>query len=335
MLLFNSLDEFNCESLSFIRDRESGLSALIAIHSTRRGPAFGGIRTLSYRNESAAITDALRLARAMSHKAAAADLPVGGGKAVVIKTPDLNREEAFRALGREIDKFRGTFFTGMDVGTTREDLYAVAETTRCVARDLDFGKATARGVLAAIRAALRHKHDDENLQGRTVAVQGLGAVGIELARMLHEHGAELFIADANAGLASELGEQLGCEAVSAARVLAANVDVLCPCALGGVFTERNVASLRCEIIAGSANNQLAKPAVAAALHEAGITWVPDFVANAGALIKGVKEHLAGQPVGFEVVDQVFDTTLYVLERAEGENKPTLNVAEAIARERLQ
>jgi leucine dehydrogenase len=335
MLLFKNLADHHCESLTFVNDRESGLAALIAIHSTRRGPAFGGIRTLSYRTEAAVITDALRLAKAMSFKAAAADLPVGGGKAVVINSPLLNREAAFQALGREIEKFRGTFFTGMDVGTTREDLYSVATATKFVARDLDFGMATARGVLAAIRAALRHRYDDESLQGRTVAVQGLGGVGLELSSMLHREGAELFIADANAVLASELGEQLGCEVISASRILAANVDVLCPCALGGVFTERNVEGLRCEIIAGAANNQLAKPAVALALHDAGITWVPDFVANAGALIKGVKEHLAGKPVGFEVVDQVFDTTLQVLERAEGENKPTLDVAEAIARERLR
>jgi leucine dehydrogenase len=334
MLLFHQLQEYGCESLHVTNDAASGLEALIAIHSTRRGPAFGGIRTLTYKTQNAAITHALRLSQAMSRKAAVADLPVGGGKAVVINKPALNRQAVFHALGREIEKLGGTFFTGLDVGTTREDLHAVAEKTKYVARDLDFGRATARGVLAAIRAALQHHFDDDDLQGRTVAVQGLGGVGMELAMMLSEAGAELFIADTNETRAAEIGEQLGCEVVSAARVLAANVDVLCPCALGAVFTERNVPSLRCAIIAGSANNQLLKPVVANELMDAGIVWVPDFVANAGALIKGVREHLAGKEVGFEVVDQIQQTTLSVLQRAEGEGKPTLEIAEAIARERL-
>ncbi len=321
--------------MHFACDRASGLRALIAIHSTRRGPAFGGIRTLSYRSESAALVDATRLARAMSFKAAAANLPVGGGKAVVINQPGLDRAAVFTALGREIDKLGGTFFTGLDVGTTREDLQAVATTTRQVAADLDFGAATARGVVAALRAALRHHFEDDSLQGRTVAVQGLGSVGLEVATQLSQAGAELLVADSNAPLAAEVGEQLGCEVVSAARVLAANVDVLCPCALGAVFTQRNAESLRCAIIAGSANNQLAHPSVADALRDAGVTWVPDFVANAGALIKGVREHLAGKQVGFDVVDQIYDTTLEVLERADATSRSTLEVAESLAQERLK
>lgn len=334
MPLFKILEEYGCESLTHVSDRASGLSALIAIHSTGRGPAFGGIRTLSYKSHNAAITDAVRLAQAMSFKAAVADLPAGGGKAIVIAQPGMKRQQAFKALGRAVARFGGNYYTGLDVGTTREDLYAVAENTSFVARDLDFGKATARGVMAAIKAALMHRHEDDEIKGRRFAVQGLGAVGSELVTMLHAAGGEVIVADTDAKLAAEVGEKMECEVVSAARVLAADVDVLCPCALGSIFTAANADSLRCEIIAGSANNQLATPAAGAALMKAGITWVPDYVANAGALIKGVREHEKGGEVPFSVVDQIYDTTLELLKRARKEKKPPHVIAEAIAQERL-
>ncbi len=334
MPLFKILEEYRCESLTLVADAESGLNALIAIHNTRRGPAFGGIRTLSYRSQSAAVTDAVRLAQAMSFKAAVADLPAGGGKAVVISTPEMKRKQAFQALGRAVERFGGSYFTGLDVGTSRDDLYAVAEYTKSVARDLDFGKATARGVLAAIQAALKHRFGKDDVTDRRVAVQGLGAVGAELVTMLHAAGAEVFVADTDAKLAHEVGERMECEVLSPSRVLSADVDVLCPCALGSIFTVQNAESLRCTIIAGSANNQLATPAAGGALMKADVTWVPDFVANAGALIKGVREHEKGKEVGFDVVDQIYDTTLQLLQRAKKEHKPTNAVAEAIAQERL-
>lgn len=334
MSLFKILEEYGCESLTHVSDRESGLSALVAIHSTRRGPAFGGIRTLSYKSHTAAVTDAVRLAQAMSFKAAVADLPAGGGKAVVIAEHGMKRQQAFKALGRAVAKFGGNYYTGLDVGTTREDLYAVAEATSFVARDLDFGKATARGVLAAIKAALTHRFGDDEIKGRRFAVQGLGAVGAELVTMLHAAGGELLIADTDTKLAAEVGERMECEVVSPARVLVADVDVLCPCALGSLFTVGNAESLRCSIIAGSANNQLATPAAGVALMKAEITWVPDYVANAGALIKGVREHEKGREVPFSVVDQIHDTTLDLLKRARKQKAPPHVVAEAIARERL-
>ena len=228
----------------------------------------------------------------------------------------------------------GNYFTGLDVGTTREDLLEIARQTNYVAKDLDFGKATARGVMAAIRAAVKHQFGDESLEDRSVAVQGLGAVGAELVTMLHAEGAELFVADVDQNLANEVGEKMECEVVNAARILSAEVDILAPCALGSIFTAQNAESLRCRVIAGSANNQLATPAAGDALRKAGITFVPDYVANAGALIKGVTEYVEGKEVGFDVVDRIYDNVTMVLERADKEGKATNDVAELIARERL-
>lgn len=334
MPLFQIIEDCGCESLTFVSDAASGLQALIAIHSTRRGPAFGGIRTLSYQSESAAMTDAVRLAQAMAYKSAVADLPAGGGKIVVIKQDAMKREAAFQALGRAIQKFGGNYFTGLDVGTTREDLLEIARETSYVAKDLDFGKATARGVMAAIKGAMAYRFGDESLEGRSVAVQGLGAVGAELVTMLHAEGAILYVADVDQKLATEVGEKMECEVVNASRILATEVDILAPCALGSIFTAQNAESLRCQIIAGSANNQLASPAAGEALRKAGITFVPDYVANAGALIKGVTEYVDGKEVGFDVVDRIHGNTLMVLERAEKEARPTNEIADAIARERL-
>lgn len=334
MPLFKQLEETGCEMLTFVSDPASGLHALIAIHSTRRGPAFGGIRTLSYQSQSAAITDAIRLAQAMSMKAAVADLPAGGGKTVVIKTEGMDRQKAFHALGRAIERLGGNYFTGLDVGTTREDLLEIAGETKYVAKDLDFGKATARGVMAAIKGAMTHKFGSDSFEDRSVAVQGLGAVGAELVTMLSAEGAELFVADADQTLANEVGEKMECEVVNAARILNAEVDVLSPCALGSIFTTQNADALRCKIIAGSANNQLATPAAGEALRKADITYVPDYVANAGALIKGVTEYVEAREVGFDVVDRIGQNVLMVLERADKEGRTTNEVADLIARERL-
>ena len=329
MDLFNTLAEYKGESLQLVEDEARGLRALIAIHSTKRGPAFGGIRTLSYTNFNAAVTDALRLAQHMSYKAALADLPAGGGKVVVIKTPNMDRTLAFSALGRAINRLGGSFFTGLDTGTTHEDLEHVAQGTKYVALHLDFGKSTARGLIAAAKAAL-----DAELKGHVIAVQGLGSVGAEFARMAAKAGARVIVADIQDALAKELARELDCERVKPGEIVSVECDLFAPCALGGVLTPEAVKALRCKVIAGSANNQLAKPEVGALLQKQGIIYVPDFVANAGALIKGVLEHQAGKELDFSVVDRVGDTTRAVLQRAKKEKKPPHEIAERIALERL-
>ncbi|MDC1142417.1 Glu/Leu/Phe/Val dehydrogenase dimerization domain-containing protein [Planctomycetota bacterium] len=334
MSIFDVLKSYDCEWLTFMNDPESGLSGLIAIHSTKRGPAFGGIRTLSYATQDAAIEDALRLAKAMSYKAAAADLPAGGGKTVIIKHDNMDRKQAFQQLGRHIHRMGGSYFTGLDVGTTRDDLLEINKLTNHVAKDLDFGKATARGVKAAICAALKHKFDDMNLEGRTIAVQGLGAVGAELVTMLHAEGATVIVSDIDERRAASVGEKMGCEVANPSRIISAECDVFAPCALGSVINTSNIGSLGCKVIVGSANNQLASPAAGDALREAGIVYVPDYIANAGALIKGVREHVAGEEVNFSVVDQIFTTASHILERAASQGKATNLVADEYAEEQL-
>jgi len=334
MAVFNVLAEYGCESITFVHDAASGLQAIVAIHSTRRGPAFGGIRTLSYRGQSAAMTDAARLAQAMSYKAAVANLPAGGGKTVVIKHDGMNRDAAFHALGKAIQKMGGSYFTGLDVGTSMDDLKALGAETKFAATKLDFGKSTARGLVAAIKSALKFATGSDALDGRRVAIQGLGGVGSELARLLHEGGAALTVADTNSAVAARVGEETGAEVVAPARLLTTDCDVLSPCALGSILTSQMVDSLRCKVIAGSANNQLAAASVGAQLVQAGITYVPDYVANAGALIKGVTEHIQGKEVDYAVVDRIGETVTLVLERARKDGKTTQDVAEQIARERL-
>lgn len=329
MDLFNTLARFGAESLQLVEDEARGLRALIAIHSTKRGPAFGGIRTLSYTNFNAAVTDALRLAQHMSYKAALADLPAGGGKAVVIKTSNMDRALAFSALGRAINRLGGSFFTGLDTGTTHDDLEHVAHGTKYVALHLDFGKSTARGLVAAAKAAL-----DGELKGRVIAVQGLGSVGGQFARMAAKAGARVMVSDVKEELAKETAREIDGERVKPSEILRTECDLLAPCALGGILTPEAVKGLRCKAIAGSANNQLAKPEVGALLEKRGITYVPDFVANAGALIKGVLEHCAGKELDFSVVDRVGETTRALLERARKEGKPPHEIAERIALERL-
>ncbi|HRJ77555.1 MAG: Glu/Leu/Phe/Val dehydrogenase [Planctomycetaceae bacterium] len=330
---FDLLAQFGAESVQFVSDEARGLHAIIAVHSTRRGPAFGGIRTLSYSGVNAALTDALRLAQHMSYKAALADLKAGGGKIVVMKTDRLDRNLAFIALGRAIDRLGGSFFTGLDVGTTYEDLENVAKGTAQVASHLDFGRATARGCMAALKAAFEHL-GQPGLRGKTVAVQGLGSVGRELARMLAQAQARVLVADIQEEAAQSAAREIGAEVVKPGGILSVSCDALAPCALGGILTPSAVKSLRCQVVAGSANNQLASPAAGKALQARGIVYVPDFVANAGALIKGVLEHQAGKELGFDVVDRVGESTQAVLDRAKAEGRPPAEVAERIALERL-
>lgn len=334
MDLFQELAKYRAESLQFVSDDARGLQAIIAIHSTRRGPAFGGIRTLSYTNVNAAVTDALRLAQHMSYKAALADLPAGGGKIVVIKHAKMDRTLAFMALGRAIERLGGSFFTGLDTGTTYEDLENVARSTKQVASHLDFGKATARGLVAALKAALFFADSGKSFKGRVIAIQGLGSVGGDLARMLVEAKARVLVADINDDLVKKTCKELGCERVKPADIAGVECDAFAPCALGGVLTPQAVKKLKCLVVAGSANNQLASPEAGKLLFEREVTYVPDFVANAGALIKGVLEHQAGKEVGFDVVDRVGESTRLVLTRARQEKRPPSEIAERMALERL-
>ena len=288
------------EQIEIVRDDGLGMIACIAIHSTKLGPAFGGIRRFEYPNLAAAVEDALALARAMTAKCALVGVPGGGAKTVLWQRPGLDRERAYERLGEHIEALAGRYYTGPDVGTTVDDLRRVGTRTRFVAlpdggQAGDLAEPTALGVYAGIRAVVDHLDPGRSLgPGVHVAVQGLGAVGSRLACLLAADGCRLSLSDVREELAARLAQRLGGTVVPASEILAVACDVFAPCAMGGVLDVAGVARLGARAVAGSANNVLSDPAVGHALHERGIRVVPDALISSGALLHGATFHLEGQ-----------------------------------------
>jgi len=320
-------------------DDATGLVGMIAVHSTARGPAIGGCRLATYISQRAALTDALRLSRGMSYKNALAGLPAGGGKAVLYKVrPGARRAAVFEAFAREVERLGGAYVTAEDVGTTVEDMERVALATRHVAgrrrRDGAAGGDpspwTALGVFLAIEAAA-----GGSVRGLRVAVQGLGAVGAKLCARLHAANAALVVADPDASRVADACSAFGAEAMAPGMIHKAKADVFSPNALGAGLNIETIPDLQAPIVCGGANNQLATPADGQALHEAGRTYVPDYVANAGGIINVVAEHL-GEPQSAVVsrVHQIPDRVRMLLERSRRANCPPHEIADALARERL-
>lgn len=283
------------EELYVRRGPRSGLPTIVAVHSTLLGPALGGCRMLAYDDPVDAVGDALRLARAMTYKAACAGQPLGGGKGVIAlprgaALSGRRRRAALLDFGETVERLGGRYVTAEDVGVGSRDMPVIAETTRHVlglARGRggsgDPSPLTALGVEDAIRATCRRRFGDGSLRGRSIAVIGLGHVGSRVAARCARAGASLLVSDID-GRKRALAERLGARWTTPAEALLADVDVLVPCALGGVFDPVTVGRLRCRAIAGSANNQLTTDAVAELLHARGILWAPDFVVNAGGMI---------------------------------------------------
>ncbi len=288
------------EGVHLFRDTASGLTAIIAIHSTALGPAAGGTRFWHYTDGDLAITDALRLSRGMSFKNAMAGLPMGGGKGVVLadaartKTPEL-----LAAFGRAIDSLGGRYVTAEDVGMSDTDMVAISGQTRHVAglpvgqgaAGGDPGPLTALGVFLGVEAAVKRGLKRDGVEGVHVAIQGVGSVGGGLARRLAAKGARLTLADADRGRADALVAELGGRAVDKADILRVDADVVSPCALGAILDADTIAALSAPIVAGGANNQLATPEDGARLHARGILYAPDYVINAGGIINVGLEYL--------------------------------------------
>jgi leucine dehydrogenase len=343
MSLLERMHREGHEEVVFTRDEGADYRAIFAIHSTRRGPAMGGTRLWRYDREEDALADALGLARAMTFKAAAADLPFGGGKAVVLaRGPGdwpSDRRRLFHAHGRAVERLGGRYLTGPDVGSSAEDMLAVAERTRFVGCFLghegDPAPHTARGVLRAMLAAAEHRWGTPSLAGRRVLVQGCGNVGAALARLVRAEGATLLVADIDAVRAAAVAASLGATIVAPDAALGAEADVFAPCALGGVLDSRAIARLRVAIVAGAANCPLAAPEHAALLRARGITGVPDYVANAGGLISGAATLLGWSHAERDArVDAIFETTRALLVAAERERITPWAAAERLVAERL-
>jgi leucine dehydrogenase len=297
-----------------------------------------------YASEAEAITDVLRLSRGMTYKAAMADLPYGGGKTVIIGDPRTGKSAAlFRALGRAIDTLGGRYYTGEDVGTGPADMDFAAEETPYVLGSTrgggsgDPSPVTARGVWLGIRAAVAHKLRRSDLAGVRVAIQGLGHVGSNLARLLVQDGARLIVADLDQARVERAADELAAKVVGSDAILSTACEVLAPCALGGVLNDDTIARLACKIVAGAANNQQLEDRHGAALHARGILYAPDYVINAGGLINIAMEL---QPGGYDraralaQVAAIGTTLAEVFERAASTGLPTHEVADRIARERI-
>ena len=325
------------EQLHILRDSRSHAVVVIAIHDTRLGPAFGGIRRWQYADVGAAVADAQALATAMTWKSAISGLDCGGGKAVLIDRGDLDRRAAYEFLGDFVEQLGGQFFTGPDVSTTDDDLRVVAGRTRfCANPDAEgfrgLADSTARGVFAAARATAAHLATP--LEGLRVLVQGAGAVGSRLCAMFAEAGSELSVADLSRSAVEEVVATHRASPVEADQVLATPCDLFVPCALGGVVDAEAARSLPVRAVVGAANNVLADGDAGAILHQRGIPVAPDFVANAGALIHGVTWQLTGSRPPAGRIDQIAEVTRELLERSRAEDVPPDTLALAMARQRL-
>ncbi len=317
-------------------DEASGLRAIVAIHSTALGPAVGGTRFLPYPSEASATLDALRLAEGMTLKAAAAGLPLGGGKAVIVGDPArLAGPALWRAYASVLDLLGGSYYTAEDVGTGVADMAAVRRHTPYALGSIDPSPMTALGVLAAIRAVREAEAGADALDGVSVVVQGAGKVGGALARLLAGAGARVGVSDIDGVRAAAVAAEIGARVVPAGDALFQPCDVLAPCALGGVLTPASVAALRCRWVVGSANNQLSRDEVADRLAERDIGYVPDFVANAGGLVS-VGEELVGWDAGrvAAAVGRIGDVVRELIETVRAEGGTPLAVAMERARERL-
>ncbi|HYM41646.1 MAG TPA: Glu/Leu/Phe/Val dehydrogenase dimerization domain-containing protein [Steroidobacteraceae bacterium] len=333
------------ELVIFGHDAATGLKAIIALHSTALGPAAGGCRMWPYATTADALTDVLRLSRGMSYKNAMAGLPFGGGKAVIIgdaraaKTPEL-----FAAFGRMVDTLRGRYVTAEDVGTTTADMAHVSRVTRYVSglgrstgqAGGDPAPKTALGVFLGLKAAVKFRLGRSDLEGLTVAVQGVGGVGYHLCEMLAKAGARLKVADVVATAVERACDEFGATAIAPIQVLEEEADVLAPCALGAILNARSIARLRVPVIAGSANNQLARTEDGEALRAAGILYAPDYVINAGGIISVAREYYGGtEGQVIEDIQGIPARLTEIFERARRENRPTSEVADRMARERLR
>lgn len=329
------------ETVLIGRDAATGYHGIIAVHNTTLGPAVGGTRFWNYNSEEEALTDALRLSHGMTYKNALAGLPLGGGKSIIIgdnKTP--NREALLHVHGRFVETLKGRYITAEDVGTSPADMEIVRTETQYVGglpgRSGDPSPFTARGVFRAIEASAKFRWDRRDLSGVTVALQGCGHVGYNLAKLLHEAGAKLIVTDVDQHNLSRVVEEFAAETVQPDEIFSVQADVFAPCALGGILNDRTIPELKVQIVAGAANNQLLEERHGAMLRERNILYAPDYVANAGGILNGTIELLGWKPEdALRKIDEIYDTTLRIFESAQKQGLTTNKAADQLAENRLK
>ncbi len=341
--MFHFMERARVQDLHFRFDPETGLHAIIAIHDTTLGPALGGCRFIPYTNTDQAVEDAIRLAKGMTYKAALADVPQGGGKSVIIAPEDKARRspEEFRSLfeafGRFVQDLNGQYITAIDSGTTAREMDWIHTQTTFVtstSEEQNPSRFTARGVFEGIKAcatAMGHK----DIRGLTVALQGLGNVGFCLARMLHEAGVKLVVSDIDADKVNQAQRQFHATAVPISEIYQTECDVFAPCGLGGIINDDTLPQLKCSMVAGSANNQLASESHGLLLHQKGILYAPDYVINSGGLIYASLHHSGHADK--EIDDKtarISGVLADIFKKSRETNRPTSEVANSLAEQRL-
>lgn len=350
MTLFDSPSFAQHEGVHAFHDEKTGLKAIVAVHSTARGPAVGGTRMWNYATAAEALEDVLRLSKGMSYKNAVADLEMGGGKSVIIgdsrtqKTPEL-----FQAFGRFLNGLGGNYFAAEDVGTSVEDIAEARKVTPYVLGLKDGPEAsgdpspvTAEGVFRSNMVVARRLFKQDDMTGLTVAVQGVGHVGAYLCEKLHAAGAKLVITDVNQANLEAVAAKTGAKIVSPDEIYAVEADIYAPCALGATLNPTTLDQLKVKAVCGAANNQLATSDIGDELHRRGVLYAPDYVVNGGGIINVASEMNARQhgtaydPAWVEgKLSRLMETFEEILERAERENQPTYRIADAIAEERIK
>src|SRR5690606_942611 len=341
---FKLMAQFGQQKLVFCNDGAVGLQAVIAIHDSTLGPAIGGVRMLPYQSTDEAIDDVLRLSRAMTYKAAVTGVNLGGGNAAIIGDHRTQKSEVLlRRFGQFVEELSGTFIASLDIGTTPKDLeYVHMETGHVAGLPKSLGGSgdsspfTAKGVYYGIKASLKELYGNDALAGRTVAVQGAGNVGEQLIALLREENAKVYVSDIVEDRMAEVANKYKAVPVANNNIYELDVDVYAPCALGGTVNKDTIAKMRCQIIAGSANNQLRDEGNdAQLLMDKGITYAPDYLINAGGLISCYSE-IAGYGASrtAALTETIYDTTRSVLRKAKNEHVAPHRAANQLAEERI-
>ena len=348
MAVFSLSDFADHEQVVFVSDDKSGLKAIIAVHNSNLGPALGGCRMWPYATEEEAVRDVLRLSRGMTYKSAMANLKLGGGKSVIIGNPRTHKTpELLAAFARALEQLNGRYIAAEDSGTSVADMKYMTQFTQHVAgihdkpsdagtRSGDPSPATAYGTFIGIKAAVKERLGRDSLDGLRVAVQGVGNVGFDLARQLKEAGAQLWVTDIHREPLVQAGKELGATVVAPDEIFGLDVDVFAPCALGAILNDSTIPQLKASIVAGAANNQLAEARHGVELMKRGILYAPDYVINAGGIIDVYHERIGFDRAALlKHIEGIHDNLMEVFERARKEERPTGEVADAIAEERFQ
>lgn len=340
MKIFDRMMEHDYEQVIFCQDKDTGLKAIICIHDTTLGPALGGCRILDYKSEDEALNDVLRLARGMTYKNAAAGLDLGGGKSVILGDPDTIKSEAlFRVFGRFVEGLNGRYLTAEDVNSTTADMdFVNLETENVVGIEHKSGNpapVTAYGTFRGMQAAANEVYGSDDLKGKVVAIQGVGSVGYYLSELLAKAGAKLIVTDIKKAAIDRVVNEFGAESVAPDEIYGVECDIFSPCAMGAILNDFTVEELKCKIVAGSANNQLAENVHGDILDKKGILYVPDYVINSGGAIN-VAQEMKGydKDRAMASTSLIYDACKRVFEIAKEDKIPTYRAADKMAEERI-